>query len=70
MESNKSIRLRTTPGLSQNIQVKIEQDFEYYIEKWVVEVLGGTYKLDPTVPASDIFEFIWEGLEIEYLRKN
>jgi len=49
---------------------KIEQDFEYYIEKWVVEVLGGTYKLDPTVPASDIFEFIWEGLEIEYLRKN
>ena len=28
MESNKSIRLRTTPGLSQNIQVKIEQDFD------------------------------------------
>jgi hypothetical protein len=28
MESNKSIRLRTTPGLSQNIQVKIDQDFD------------------------------------------
>ncbi len=49
---------------------KIEQDFEYYIEKWVVEVLGGTYKLDSSIPASDIFGFIWDSLELEYLRKN
>jgi len=48
---------------------KIEEDFEYYIEKEVVEVLG-TYTLDPDVPASDIFGFIWGSLDLEYLRKN
>jgi len=46
----------------------IESDFEYYIEKWVVEIMG-TANLDPDIPASDIFSFIWESLEVEYLRK-
>ncbi len=48
---------------------KIEEDFSYYIDKWTVEILG-TYDLDPNIPASDIFEFDGESLEIEYLRKN
>lgn len=47
----------------------IKKDFEYYIEKDIVEVLG-SYSLDPEIPSSDIFGFIWESLEIEYLRKN
>ena len=49
---------------------QIEENFAYYIEKDTVEILGGTYKLDPSVPASDIFEFTWDGEEIEYLRKS
>lgn len=48
---------------------EIEKDFEYYIENDIVEVLAG-YPLDPEIPASDIFSFVWDSLEIEYLRKN
>ena len=48
---------------------KIEIDFEYYLEKEIVEILGG-YDLDPTIPASDIFEFVGESLEVEYMRKG
>ena len=47
----------------------IEKDFEYYIENDIVEVLAG-YPLDPKIPASDIFSFVWESVEVEYLRKN
>lgn len=48
---------------------KIEKDFEYYIENDIVGVLGN-FPLDPEVPASDIFSFVWESLEVEYLRKG
>jgi len=48
---------------------KIDSDFEYYIEKWVVEVIG-TENLDPSIPASDIFSFEGESLEVSYLRKG
>jgi len=48
---------------------KIEEDFNYYIEKWVVEVLW-SFPLDPEIPASDIFSFVGEGLDVEYLRKG
>ncbi len=48
---------------------KIDSDFEYYIEKWVVEVMG-TANLDPEVPASDIFSFEDDSLDIKYLRKG
>jgi len=48
---------------------EIEKDFEYYIEKWIVEVMG-TEDLNKDVPASDVFRFVWESLEVEYLRKN
>lgn len=48
---------------------KIQEDFEYYIEKWVVEVLG-SFPLDPNIPASDIFSFVDDSLEVEYLRKS
>ena len=48
---------------------EIEKDFEYYLEKNVVEVLWG-YNLDPSIPASDVFSFVGESLEVEYLRKG
>ncbi|MDA9128969.1 Sua5/YciO/YrdC/YwlC family protein [Candidatus Gracilibacteria bacterium] len=48
---------------------KIEKDFEYYVENNIVEVLGG-YDLNPNIPASDIFEFVGESLEVEYMRKG
>lgn len=47
----------------------LERDFEYYIEKWIVETLAW-YDLNSEVPASDVFWFIDDSLEIEYLRKN
>lgn len=47
----------------------IEKDFEYYISKDMVEVLG-KYPLDNSIPASDIFKFIGDSLEVEYLRKG
>jgi len=48
---------------------KIEEDFEYYIEKDIVEVLW-RFPLDPSIPASDVFSFQGESLEPEYLRKR
>ena len=48
---------------------EIQRDFEYYLEKNIVEVLWG-YDLDPSIPASDIFSFVGESLEVEYLRKG
>ena len=48
---------------------EIQKDFEYYLEKDIVEVLWW-YDLDPNIPASDVFSFIWETLEVEYLRKG
>jgi len=48
---------------------EIEKEFEYYIENDIVEVLG-TQDLNESIPASDVFWFIWESLEVEYLRKG
>lgn len=48
---------------------QIEKDFEYYIEKNIVEVLWN-FQLDPNIPASDIFSFKGETLELQYLRKG
>jgi len=48
---------------------EIEKDFEYYIEKDIVEVLW-TQNLDESIPASDVFRFINDSLEVEYLRKG
>lgn len=48
---------------------KIDSDFKYYIDKWIVEVIG-TANLDSSIPASDIFSFDGESLNIEYIRKG
>ncbi len=56
-------------GENYNIE-EIEEDFEYYIEKNAVEILGGNTILDEDIPASDVFWFIGESLELEYVRKN
>lgn len=54
-------------GETYNIE-KIEEDFEYYIDNDIVKVLW-RYPLDENTPPSDVFSFVWESLEIEYLRK-
>ena len=48
---------------------EIQKDFEYYLENNIVEVLWG-YDLDPDIPASDVFSFVGESLEVEYVRKG
>ncbi len=49
---------------------KVEKEFAYYLEKWKIEfVWKNTWNL-PGKKTSDIFEFVWDTLEVEYLRKN
>ena len=48
---------------------EIEEDFEYYLENGIVEMLWSVH-LDEDTPPSDVFYFKWDSLEIEYLRKN
>lgn len=56
-------------GENYNIE-EIEEDFAYYIEKWSVEILWAKMILDEDIPTSDVFRFVGESLEIEYIRKN
>ena len=46
---------------------KIEEDFAYYIDKWVAEIMWDQ-NLDPEVPASDIIEFDGDSLDFRLLR--
>lgn len=46
---------------------ELKEVFSYYIDKKIVEILLGQVGNNK---ASDIFEFIWDWLEIKYLRKN
>lgn len=48
---------------------EIEKDFGYYIENNMIEILS-TKKPEAQVISSDIFRFIGESLECEYVRKN
>lgn len=49
---------------------EINQEFSYYLEKEKIKfVWENTWKLKNNW-TSDIFEFDWDSLEIEYLRKN
>lgn len=48
---------------------EIERQFEYYIEKWIVEVVGWK-DLDPNIKPSDVFGFEGESLEQVFVRKN
>ncbi len=47
----------------------IEKVFSYYIEKGIIEVLAD-YSLSQDIPASDVFAFDGESLDLIYLRKN
>jgi len=47
---------------------KIEEDFGYQISTWEL-IFHSVWELDSTTPLSDVFSFIWESLEQEYLRK-
>jgi len=63
----------TSANLSNKPEIyeleKLEEQFQYYIDKKKIEILG-IKDLDKNVPPSDIFEFAWDSLDIEYLRKN
>jgi len=48
---------------------EIKSEFEYYLEKNIVEIRWEK-NLDPNNQPSDIFEFVWDSLEINYLRQN
>ena len=63
----------TSANLSNKPEIyeieKLEEQFQYYIDKKKIEMLG-VKDLDKNVLPSDIFEFVWDSLDIEYLRKN
>lgn len=47
----------------------LKNEFGYYIDKKQIQILGEK-DLDENVSSSDIFEFVWDSLDIKYLRKN
>ena len=64
----------TSANLSNQPEIylskKIEEEFSYYLERDKIKfVWKNTWNI-PENWVSDIFEFKWEGLEVEYLRKN
>jgi hypothetical protein len=47
----------------------LKKEFWYYINKKQIQILAER-DLDKSNPPSDIFEFVWDSLEIKYLRKS
>jgi len=50
-------------------QHKIEEQFEYYIEKWIVKILWNS-DLDSDIKPSDVFGFERDGVEQVFVRQN
>jgi len=64
----------TSANISNNQEIytskEIEKEFCYYLENNKIQfVWKNTWKLKQNW-TSDIFKFIWDSLEIEYIRKN
>ncbi len=49
---------------------EVKERFDYYIKSNQVEILADNRLVLPHVVPSDIFEFVWDSLEVEYLRKG
>lgn len=49
---------------------EIKEEFAYYLEKWTMQFFWENMWNPDKNPPSDIFEFDWDSLEINYLRKN
>jgi hypothetical protein len=49
---------------------EVETEFAYHIEKENVKFVWKNVWNLPAKTTSDIFEFVWDSLEVEYLRKN
>lgn len=47
----------------------LKNEFKYFIEKKQIQILGEK-DLSGDNPPSDIFEFVWDSLEVKYLRKS
>ena len=63
----------TSANLSGKVEIytlkELKEEFKYYLDKKIIE-LRWDNNLNKNIPSSDIFEFVWESLDIEYLRKN
>jgi len=64
----------TSANISDNPEIyfknEIKKDFWSYIEKWTIQFVWENMWNPEKNKPSDIFEFIWDSLEISYLRKN
>lgn len=49
---------------------EVEQEFSYYIEREKIKFVWKNVWNLKSKTTSDIFEFVWDSLDIEYLRKN
>lgn len=63
----------TSANLSKKPEIytskEIEEEFSYYLEKWKIQfVWKNVWKLEKNSP-SEIFEFIWDSLEQNFIRK-
>jgi len=45
----------------------LKEDFSYYLDNNKVEILGSA-ELDPNTTSSEIFSFVWDTLEQEFIR--
>ena len=64
----------TSANISSNPEIyssqEINTQFEYYIQNNKIKFLWKQNQVLEKNKSSDIFEFIWDSLEIKYLRKN
>ena len=65
----------TSANLSWDTEIYDEKDllnqFSFYLDKHIVKYIESKNKQNSQkLPTSDIFEFIWDSLEVRYLRKN
>ncbi len=48
----------------------VEKQFEYYLDKWVLEIRWAMESQSWTTTPSDVFSFVGEDLEVDYKRKS
>jgi len=63
----------TSANLSDKPEIysikELRKEFEYYIDKNIIKIKWNQ-NLNNKVKTSDLFEFVWDSLDINYLRKN
>lgn len=64
----------TSANISNNPEIyhknEIKNQFSYYLDWWNMLFFWENMALDEKNPPSDMFEFVWDSLDINYIRKK